>query len=115
MKILDFMVNLPYNGSMLFPEYTYTARIALIGLLKRRATASENDRPKINLAINLLRFRQDGKKSQSEVARALGVDQKNLSQWERGECAPSLRYLIALAKYFGKSVDELLTQFEIAE
>ena len=109
------MVNLPYNGSMLFPEYTFTARIALINLMERRERASENDKPKIDLAINLLRFRQDGKKSQTEVARALGVDQKNLSQWERGECAPSLRYLIALARYFGKSVDELLTPFENAK
>ena len=94
---------------MLFPNYSTTARIALINLNNQRATADENSKPKIDLAINLICLRQDSGQSQTEVAKALHVDQKNLSQWERAEIAPSLRYLLALATYYGVTVDSLLT------
>lgn len=103
------MVNLPYNSGMLFPNYSESARLSLIELIKQRAEADENSKPKIELAINLICLRQDRRESQSTVAQALHIDQKNLSQWERAEVAPSLRYLIALAKYYGVTVDSLLS------
>lgn len=102
------MVNLPYNSSMLFPNYSTTARMTLINLNSQRATADENSKPKIDLAINLICLRQDAHKGQTEVAKALHIDQKNFSQWERAEVAPSLRYLLALANYYGVTVDDLL-------
>ena len=81
----------------------------LNGLLKQLETADENEAPKIILAFNLLRFRNERKQGGTETAQALGVDIKNYYQWERGEVVPSLRYLIALAQYYGVTVDGLLT------
>ncbi len=107
------MVNLPYNNCvMLFPNYTTTARLTLIELIEQREHADKNTAPKIDLAINLICLRQDSKTSQTKLADALGVNQKNVSQWERGEVAPSLRYLIALAQFYGVTVDRLLTPYK---
>lgn len=97
---------------MLFPNYTQAARIALIDLIKQRNHADKNAMPKIDLAINLICLRQERKTSQSKLAAFLGVNQKNVSQWERGEVAPSLRYLIALAQFYGVTVDRLLTPYK---
>ncbi len=102
------MVSLPYNKSMLFPTYTTTAKISLFSLMEQREQADENTKPRIDLAFNLICLRQDRKQSQKDVADALGVNQKNVSQWERGEVVPSLRYLIALAKYHSVTIDRLL-------
>ena len=96
---------------MLFSNYTTTARLLLINLLEQRKTADENSKPKIDLAVNLVCLRQDSKQSQKEVAKALRIDQKNVSQWEHAEVAPSLRYLIALAKFYGVTVDRLLQPY----
>lgn len=78
-------------------------------LQQARERANESSKPKLDLAINLLYLRQDRGNSQAEIAKALHIDQKNYSQWERAEIAPSLYYLIALAKYYGVSVDRLLS------
>ena len=93
---------------MLFPTYTTTAKISLFDLMEQRERADENTKPRIDLAFNLICLRQDRKQSQKDIADALGVNQKNVSQWERGEVAPSLRYLIALAKLHGVTIDRLL-------
>lgn len=93
---------------MLFSTYSMSARLTLFKLIEQREIANENSKPKIDLAINLICLRQNAHKKQSEVASDLCISQKNLSQWERGEVAPSLRYLIALANYYGVSVDNLL-------
>lgn len=95
-----------------FPNYNEYARQTLFDLIDQRARADENTTPKIDLAINLICLRQDGKTSQTELAATLGVNQKNVSQWERGEVTPSLRYLIALAKFYGVTVDRLLTPYK---
>ena len=93
---------------MLFNKYNEYARFALFDLIEQREHADANTLPKINLAINLICLRQDRKTSQTELANALGVNQKNVSQWEHGNVAPSLRYLIALAEFYGVSIDSLL-------
>ena len=78
-------------------------------LQRAKERASESNKPKFDLAINLLYLRQDKGNSQAEIAKALHIDQKNYCQWERAQIAPSLYYLIALAKYYGVSVDRLLS------
>ena len=90
-------------------NYTETANHKEYVLLRRLESANDNDAPKIILALNLLRLRYQSGKGQTEVAKCLGINQKNLSQWEQGDIAPSLRYLIALAKFYGVTIDQLLT------
>lgn len=90
-------------------NYTETTKYKEFILFRKLETADDNTTPKIVLAINLMRLRYQSGKGQTEVARCLGVNQKNLSQWEQGDVAPSLRYLIALAKFYGVTIDQLLT------
>ena len=46
--------------------------------------------------------------SQREVGEAIGVTQGNINNYERGERTPSLERLVAMAKLFNCSADELL-------
>ena len=53
--------------------------------------------------------------TQEYVAEALGVSRQAVSKWENGASDPSTANLMALAKLYGLSVDELLRQVETAE
>lgn len=46
--------------------------------------------------------------SQVELAQEIGVTQGAVSQWETGEAKPTLENLIAIAKFFGCKVDDLI-------
>ena len=44
------------------------------------------------------------------MAEAVGVSRQAVSKWENGAADPSTANLMALAKLYGLSVDELLKQ-----
>ena len=46
--------------------------------------------------------------SQVELAQGIGVTQGAVSQWESGAAKPTLENLIAIAKFFGCKVDDLI-------
>ena len=46
------------------------------------------------------------------MAEALGVSRQAVSKWENGTSEPSTSNLMALAKLYGLSVDELLRTAE---
>lgn len=46
--------------------------------------------------------------TEAEVARALGVTQGAISRFENGTKNPSTGVLVALAKYYGASLDYLV-------
>lgn len=48
-----------------------------------------------------------GRKKQKEVAVAIGISPKHLSNLERGEKIPSLVTAWKIAEYYGKSLEEL--------
>ena len=50
--------------------------------------------------------------TQEYVAEALGVSRQAVSKWENGTSEPSTSNLMALAKLYGLSVDELLRTAE---
>lgn len=52
--------------------------------------------------------RKEIKMSQEELAKALGVTQGNVSQWENGETTPRVEKLGKLAEVLGIDVKELL-------
>ena len=52
------------------------------------------------------------KMTQEFVAERLGVSDKAVSKWERGTADPSTSNLLALAKLFGISAEELLRSVE---
>ena len=53
--------------------------------------------------------------TQEYVAESLGVSRQAVSKWENGAADPSTANLMALAKLYGLSVDELLHRAETDE
>ena len=53
------------------------------------------------------------KMTQEFVAESLGVSRQAVSKWETGTADPSTSNLLALAKLFGVSAEELLRQTDI--
>lgn len=56
----------------------------------------------------LTQMRRAKNMSQEELAEKLGVSRQAVSKWERAESAPDTDNLIALAKLYGVTLDELL-------
>ena len=52
------------------------------------------------------------KMTQESVAESLGVSRQAVSKWETGTADPSTSNLLALAKLFGVSAEELLRQVD---
>ena len=46
--------------------------------------------------------------SQSELARATGIKQQNISRWEKNAHIPDVLECLILAKYYGITIEELL-------
>jgi len=59
----------------------------------------------VDMAAILKQLR--GKKSQSEVANAIGAKQPQYSEWESGKCRPSSKYLPKLCDFFNVTLDQL--------
>lgn len=57
-------------------------------------------------------YRKAAKLSQEELAEAVGVSRQAVSKWELGESTPELDKLLALARAFGVTTDELLSDSE---
>lgn len=60
----------------------------------------------------LRQLRKKSGETQQQVADGLGIPRQHYQKFESGENLPSLEYFIALAKYFGVSLDELAGQNE---
>lgn len=48
-----------------------------------------------------------GDKTQEEIAKAVGITKSSWAMYERGERIPSDEVKIQIAKYFGKTVQEV--------
>ena len=60
----------------------------------------------------LKRHRTECRMTQEFVAEALGVSRQAVSKWESGASDPSTANLIALAKLFGTTPEELLKEIQ---
>ena len=56
-------------------------------------------------------LREASGKSQSQIARELGVDQKTISLYENLKIQPSLKRAVELSLALGCSLDEIATAF----
>lgn len=61
----------------------------------------------MNLGPTLVRLRTARNLSQESLAEAVGVSRQAVSQWETG-AVPDLENLVALARFFGTTVDGLV-------
>ena len=64
----------------------------------------------IQIADRLVALRREQGWSQEELAIRLGVSRQAVSKWERAEASPDTDNLIALARLYGISLDQLLLQ-----
>lgn len=62
----------------------------------------------IETANRLFELRKKHNLSQEELAEKLGVSRQAVSKWERSEASPDTDNLIALAKIYNLSLDELI-------
>ena len=62
----------------------------------------------IETANRLYELRKKHDLSQEELAERLGVSRQAVSKWERSEASPDTDNLIALAKIYGLTLDELI-------
>lgn len=60
--------------------------------------------------MTLKELRLSAKLRQEDVAKRLNVNQAAVSKWETGETKPSRKYHKKLAKLYGVTVDELLSE-----
>lgn len=66
-----------------------------------------------NVARNIRMYRQRANLSQEKAAKAIGVSQSALNAWERGVNFPRYARIVALAKLFDVSVEDI-TRLEAA-
>ena len=59
-------------------------------------------------AYNLKVLRKEKGISQPQLAESLGVSKGMISFWENEICEPTANNIIAVAKFFNISIDELL-------
>ena len=62
----------------------------------------------LEIATRLVGLRKANKLSQEALAEKLGISRQAVSKWERAEASPDTDNLIALAKLYHVSLDELL-------
>ncbi len=61
-----------------------------------------------DIMIRLFELRTERELSQRDMAKAMNVSQGTYNNWENSNTQPSIEQLIALAKFFGVSVDYLI-------
>lgn len=83
---------------------------ALRKYLKSEPVRKENAAVRRSLGEALKEHRTRCKMTQEFVAEHLGVSRQAVSKWENGTSDPSTSNLLALAKLFGVSPEELLKQ-----
>jgi len=80
--------------------------------LKSADVRKEKNETKISLGSALKEYRTNCKMTQEFVAESLGVSRQAVSKWENGTADPSTSNLLALAKLYGISVEELLNRIQ---
>ena len=85
---------------------------ALRKYLKSADVRKEKMETKKTLGEALKTYRSDCKMTQEFVAESLGVSRQAVSKWENGSSDPSTSNLLALAKLYGVSVEEILSKVE---
>lgn len=67
---------------------------------------------KTRFAENIKSLRAENKISQAALAKAVGVTQQCVSEWEQNKTEPTLTCLWLLADFFSVSIDALCGRME---
>ncbi len=74
-----------------------------------RTTPRKGSFMNVEIAQRLATMRREQGYSQEELAERLGLSRQAVSKWERAESSPDIGNIVALAKLYGVTVDELLS------
>ena len=85
---------------------------ALLKYLRSKDANPETVQIRRSLGEALKARRTSCKMTQEFVAESLGVSRQAVSKWETGAAEPSTSNLIALAKLYGVSAEEVLREVE---
>ena len=85
---------------------------ALLKYIKSKDVREEKAKTRTSLGEVLKEHRTRCKMTQEFVAEALGVSRQAVSKWESGASDPSTSNLVAVAKLYGISAEELLREVE---
>ena len=81
---------------------------ALKKYINSQNVRKEKSETRKSLGEVLKKYRTDNKMTQEFVAESLGVSRQAVSKWEQGTSEPSTSNMIALAKLYGVTPEELL-------
>lgn len=87
-------------------------KIPLLKYIRWGETRKEERLIRKSLAETLREHRMRCNMTQEFAAEAVGVSRQAVSKWERGDSDPSTANLLALAKLYGISAEELLKNIE---
>ncbi len=99
-------------GMGVFVVLLFLVMRALLKYLNSKTVREEKNVIKRSLGEAIKAHRSRCKMTQEFVAEAIGVSRQAVSKWEMGTSDPSTSNLIALAKLFGISAEELLREVE---
>ncbi|RCX13839.1 DNA-binding XRE family transcriptional regulator [Anaerobacterium chartisolvens] len=85
---------------------------ALLKYIRSDSVRREKARITRSLGETLKENRTRCKMTQEFVAESIGVSRQAVSKWESGTSDPSTSNLLALAKLYGMSAEDLLKQVE---
>lgn len=85
---------------------------ALRKYIRSEPVRKEKSQSARSLGEVLKKHRTDCKMTQEFVAETIGVSRQAVSKWESGASDPSTTNLIALAKLFGISPEDLLQEMQ---
>ena len=83
---------------------------ALRKYIKSEPVRKEKAKSAKSLGEVIKRYRTQRKMTQEFVAESLGVSRQAVSKWESGASDPSTTNLMALAKLFGVTAEEILKE-----
>ena len=107
---LIVLIRLAFTGGMI---YLFILLVkALRKYLKANTVIKENENFFKSLGEALKAHRMKCKMTQEFVAEHLGVSRQAVSKWENGTSDPSTSNLLALAKLYGVSPEELLKEVQ---
>ena len=72
----------------------------------------EKNETRVSLGEALKTYRTNCKMTQEFVAESIGVSRQAVSKWENGTSDPSTSNLLALAKLYGVSAEEILSKIK---
>lgn len=110
MVIFIGIVRLVFTGAAIFLMVLLIR--ALLKYLRSGEVRQEKNAVKASLGEVLRKYRTERNMTQEFVAESLSVSRQAVSKWEKGISDPSTSNLLALAKLYGVSAEELLKEVE---